>query len=75
MVCPRRGKKGRGAKKLRNEGILTFKRDSSSGLLSLEAEGVSDPLSSPRPLGFLHTSPGSVYLVALQTYTKSVFRH
>ena len=47
----------------KNEGILTFKRDSSSDLPSLEVEGVTDPVSSPRSLSFLHMSPGSVYLV------------
>ena len=49
--------------KKKKEGILTFKRDSSSGLPSLEVEGATDPVSSPRSLRFLHMSPGSVYLV------------
>ena len=47
----------------KNEGILTFKRDSSSGLPSLEVEVAADPVSSPRSLSLLHMSPGSVYLV------------
>ena len=47
----------------KNEGILTFKRDSSSGWPSLEVEGAAGLVSSPRSLSFLHMSPGSVYLV------------
>ena len=58
---PEEGVRCRKMKK--NEGMLTFKRDSSSGLPSLEDEGAADPVSSPRSLSFLHISPGSVYLV------------
>ena len=47
----------------KNEGTLTFKRDSSSGLPSLEVAGITDPVSSLRSLIFLHMSPGSVHLV------------
>ena len=50
-------------KKKKNEGILTFKRDSSSGWPSLDLEGAAGLVSSPRSLSFLHMSPGSVYLV------------
>ena len=60
-------------KKKKNEGILTFKRDSSSGLPSLEVEGATDPVSSPRSLSFLHLSPGSVYLVPCSERIQSHF--
>ena len=50
-------------KKKKNEGLLTFKRDSCFGWPSLEVEGAGGLVSSPRSLSFLHMSPGSVYLV------------
>lgn len=56
----------------KNEGILTFKRDSSSGWPSLEVEGAAGLVSSPRSLSFLHMSPGSVYLV---TCSESIQNH
>ena len=56
----------------KNEEMLTFKRDSSSGLPSLEVEDAADPVSSPRSLSFLHMSPGSVYLV---TCSKRIQNH
>ena len=62
---------GKGEVLKKNEGIRTFKRDSSSGLPSLEIEGVTDPVSSPRTLSFLHMSPGSVYLVTCSERTQN----
>ena len=56
----------------KNEGILTFKRDSSSGWPSLDVEGAAGLVSSPRSLSFLHMSPGSVYLV---TCSESMQNH
>ena len=57
------GGKSEVLKNEKNEGTLTLKRDSSSGLPSLEVAGITDPVSSLRSLIFLHMSPGSVYLV------------
>ena len=56
----------------KNEGMLTFKRDSSSGWPQLEVEGAAGLVSSPRSLSFLHMSPGSVYLV---TCSESIQNH
>ena len=59
-------------KKKKNEGLLTFKLDSSSGWPSLDVEGAAGLVSSPRSLSFLHMSPGSVYLV---TCSESIQNH
>ena len=56
----------------KDEGILTFKRGSSSGWPSLDVEGAAGLVSSPRSLSFLHMSPGSVYLV---TCSESIQNH
>ena len=56
----------------KDEGILTFKSDSSSVWPSLEVEGAAGLVSSPRSLSFLHMSPGSVYLV---TCSESIQNH
>ena len=56
----------------KDEGILTVKRDSSSGWPQLEVEGAAGLVSSPRSLSFLHMSPGSVYLV---TCSESIQNH
>ena len=68
----RTGGKSEVQKNGKNEGMLTFKGDSSPCLPSLEVEGAADPVSSPRSLSFLHMSPGSVYLV---TYNKRIKNH
>ena len=59
-------------KKKKKDGILTFKRDSSSGWPSLDVEGAAGLVSSLRSLSFLHMSPGSVYLV---TCSESIQNH
>ena len=66
------GGKSEVLKNEKKEGILTFKRDSSSGWPSLEVEGAAGLVSSPRSLSFLHMSPGSVYLV---TFSESIQDH
>lgn len=71
-LARRTGGRSEVQKNEKNEGMLTFKRDSSSGLPSLEVEDAADPVSSPRSLSFLHISPGSVYLV---TYNKRIKNH
>ena len=68
-----RGKEwGKYWKMEKDEGILTFKRGSSSGWPSLDVEGAAGLVSSPRSLTFLHMSPGSVYLV---TCSESIQNH
>ena len=71
-LARRTGGRSEVQKNEKNEGMLTFKRDSSSGLPSLEVEDAADPVSSPRSLSFLHISPGSVCLV---TYNKRIKNH
>ena len=59
-------------KKKKNEGLLTFKGDSSSVWPSLDVGGAAGLVSSPRSFSFLHMSPGSVYLV---TCSESIQNH
>ena len=67
------GEEGRGTEKYEMRKLLTFKGDFSSGLPSSEAERVTVPVSStPRPLSFLHMSPGSLYLLA---FSKRIQNH
>ena len=62
----KRGSGERGTKELKNVKILIS--DTLSGLSSLEVEGVTDSVSSPRDLSFLRILSGSVHLLTFREH-------
>lgn len=58
----------RGTEELKNVTILTLRRDTLSGLSSLEVEGITDSVSSPRDLTFLCILTGLVHLLTFREH-------
>ena len=58
----------RGTEELKNVTILTLRRDTLSGLSSLEVEGITDSVSSPPGLTFLCILTGLVHLLTFREH-------